>query len=366
MGNPLGSSLIFALYKLIVIFWRGDMLDNTYSKIKAIKIYLRANTNKFNPISLKVLSNNLDKIYNLKLERKTLQKYLNILIGEEDCVEIVGSSANTAYYYKRSKCDFSLMEEKIIYDSISNIACLPEDLINNLKCKVIKNTYKEDKKLIETSLDIKYCTTCNDEETLKNIFGVVFETINNKHQLIFDYMRLTGNKEWIAKLHNKVVCPISIVYNNGKYYLHAYLPDEDYCYNFRIDRMLNVKEIEVPMVSIPSKYSFDLTHFKQYNFNMYAGEKKRLVLQFYEELTNQICDKFGKHCEFERDKTEQDKCILNIEVEVGNTFYSWLSNYKGKIKILSPEEEAANYIKFLKDNLNSYLNHKKISIPKNG
>ena len=71
-------------------------------------------------------------------------------------------------------------------------------------------------------------------------------------------------------------------------------------------------------------------------FLMYGEHKKPVTLRCDYSVIGKVIDRFGSDITI--NPVSDEEFEITETVAVGSTFYSWLFNYAGKIKIVSPEE----------------------------
>ena len=74
---------------------------------------------------------------------------------------------------------------------------------------------------------------------------------------------------------------------------------------------------------------------------MYGGETEDVVLEFNEKLIGVIHDKFGENTKMIR--TAQGKCVASVRVQVSPTFWGWLFQFVGDMRIISPDPLIEEY-----------------------
>lgn len=63
-----------------------------------------------------------------------------------------------------------------------------------------------------------------------------------------------------------------------------------------------------------------------------------LFAKFSDKLIGVVYDKFGEKTKMLR--TEDDKCVATIKVQISPTFWGWLFQFGNQMRILSPAELA--------------------------
>ena len=95
---------------------------------------------------------------------------------------------------------------------------------------------------------------------------------------------------------------------------------------------------------IPARSIADYT--KQV-FRMYGGETEDITIEFDNNLIGVVQDKFGEDTKIVR--TSSEKCVASINAQVSPTFWGWLFQFVGEMKIISPETLMEEYKKRAKE-----------------
>ena len=79
---------------------------------------------------------------------------------------------------------------------------------------------------------------------------------------------------------------------------------------------------------------------------MYTGEQREVELLFPKEFAEIARDRFG---ESYRIVSDRDGYIVCTTVQVSKTFFSWLTTFEGKVKILRPVEVKEQFQAFIEN-----------------
>ena len=85
---------------------------------------------------------------------------------------------------------------------------------------------------------------------------------------------------------------------------------------------------------------------------MFGGEEETVKLQFDNSLVNVVIDRFGKDVSIE--KVDENSFAVRINVSVSSTFLAWVFQFGDRVKILSPEWVAKQYLENLQKTINQY------------
>ena len=77
-------------------------------------------------------------------------------------------------------------------------------------------------------------------------------------------------------------------------------------------------------------------------FKMYGGPIEGVTLEFCDKLINVVQDKFGEDIPMTR--TGKETCMATVKVQTSPTFWGWLFQFVGQMKILQPSALMEEYI----------------------
>ena len=188
----------------------------------------------------------------------------------------------------------------------------------------------------------------NDIYTIKDAMA---EEIDGKphtpHKISFTYQThdIRDVEKLIPRKRKYVVSPFQLVINDGNYYLLAY--DEKYkkIVHYRVDRMKNVEELDIPREGETEFQEEDLTRYTQSVFSMYKGTKCSVRLRFTNNMLDTVIDRFGtKNIRYI--KSDDTHFHITVGVEISDQFFAWVAGFKNQVLIETPEI-AEQYKEFL-------------------
>lgn len=312
-------------------------------KIKLLKMYhiLEKQTDEKHPLTTSAIIRML-QAENISCDRRTLYKDIQLLnqFGYEIITTRVGKE--NAYYFAEQS--FSIPELRILIDAVHSSKFIPEKKSKDLVKKLALLAGKpEAEELIEYSA--VYNTAKHTNEVVLYSINTIEEAIRNNKKVSFFYYDLDENKKKLYRKNKEryVVNPIALMINEDKYYLITYSVKYENIVTYRIDRMDNV-EIDVESIdketisskSMLSRYSGEI-------FSMYNGNKKAIRVEFSNNLIGVIYDQYGEGIKIKHIGDNRYQC--EIEVEISPTFWGWIFQFVGDMKIVSPQKYVNEYIK---------------------
>ena len=88
-----------------------------------------------------------------------------------------------------------------------------------------------------------------------------------------------------------------------------------------------------------------VAEFTEQAFKMYGGEPEDVVLQFDRALVEPVFDKFGEDVPMM--PVNDDTLAATVHVQISPTFFGWLAQFGGRMKVLSPDNVVAQYKKHI-------------------
>ena len=134
-----------------------------------------------------------------------------------------------------------------------------------------------------------------------------------------------------------------MVCDDGNYYLLCYREEEEYenhIKTFRIDRMDDVIVQNDDISKNGKKALRKAANYPLQAFKMYGGELRRVTLEFDERLIGVLYNKFGEKIVV---KKSGQRYTAAVHVQISPTFWGWLMQFPGQMKIRSPEDIKARF-----------------------
>ena len=116
---------------------------------------------------------------------------------------------------------------------------------------------------------------------------------------------------------------------------------------FRVNRMKSINILCSD--AVPQPKDFSLPDFTRQVFDMYDGTKEKVTLLCKNELMNYIVDKFGD--EVETSPTDNSHFKAVVEVSVSQTFFAWVFQFNGEVKVTNPSAVVSRYREMLENAL---------------
>lgn len=278
------------------------------------------------------------KKHGVPANEKTLRGDIELLqnLGL-DIVKIV-SRPNLFYWGERQ---FEMPELKLLVDAVSSSRFITKKKSNALGKKLTQlaseNQRKELRRNIQATNRVK-----SENEAIYYSVNTVNEAINRRRKIRFQYTEFGPDLKEILRGDGEVyeLSPYALLWNEDYYYVVGWSDKHRNVSVFRVDRLYHPEIIDEKAVKRPE--GFNLDDYSAPIFDMFEGsERVSVKLEVKNELAKYIADRFGTKI-----KTKQisdDRFTVVVDVSLSPTFYAWVFQFGGGMRILSPKK-AVNEI----------------------
>ncbi len=275
-------------------------------------------------------------------DRKTVKTDIDAMIA---CgIDIVPTrGTQTRYFYAGRR--FELPELKLLIDAVEAskfiTARKSEDLVKKLTAMASEKSAEELKRHLYTIGRIK-----PENESIYYVVDVIHRAINAERQISFQYYEYNANRERVPRHGGKhyVFSPYAMLYNEDKYYVLGYSEEHEKIATFRVDRM-GIPEM-LPETVRPRPENCDPVDYTVNVFSMYDGKSVTVKLLCANHLMDYVIDRFGD--EVRTAFVDDEHFIAKVEVSVSQTFFAWVFQFTGEMRILEPESIKTEYLRMLK------------------
>ncbi len=321
-------------------------------KIKLLKLYeyLRKETDENHPISRRKLCQTL-KDMGISSNVRTLSKDIETL--SENGFEIMSFLKEKEKFYYVSDREIATPEIKIIIDAIHASRFITEKKSAELIDKISASASKYQAEILKKNMVVFNTRKHSNESILYNVDSIE-EAIARKKKISFNYFHLNeaAKREYVLTPNGRkkkyIVEPIALIFNEDNYYLMGYLSRHpEGTANYRIDRMDHVNVVEDSKLSDEAIAKINgVSSYTEQVFKMFGGDIAKVTLQFDKELAEPVFDKFGE--DIKTKVIDDNKIATTVSVQISPTFFGWLAQFGGKMKIAAPASVAEKYKKHIK------------------
>ncbi len=322
------------------------MNPENYRKLKLLKLLelLRQETDENNPMVTNEICRRLMEM-DIVCDRRTLATDIKLL--NEQGYEIQSCQVCKAKGYYIADRRFSIPELKMLIDAVEASHLLSEKKTQELIEKIAALGGSKQAEVLTSNI-VRFNTVKPTNECIYYTIQILEEAIREKKKVTIHYFHLNERREKVYRSENGIhtVEPIALVYNTDRYYLTCYNPKADRNYNYRLDRIEKVEILDEKISKNAVIRSRSVAKYTAQVFKMYGGEVEKITLQFDSQMIDYIYEKFGLDTKIR--SCGEDQFTAKIEVQLSPTFYAWVFQFAGKMRIIAPEWVCDEYMEMLK------------------
>ena len=317
------------------------MVQDNYRKIKLLKLLelLRSDSDESNPMTTSDLCGRLEEM-GILCDRRTLSKDISLL--NEHGYEIMSTTVGHEKGYYIDDRGFSVPELKILIDAVQASSFITEKKTRELVEKLAQLGGNHRAELLKGNLVCFNTRKHTNEQIFYNV-DALEQAVEQQKKVLFRYFTLNerGEKVYRRDGHRYVVEPVALVFNEDNYYVITYSDRYDSTVTYRVDRMDGVTVAEEPISEKAVQLRQEMAQYTEQVFKMYGGQPEDVVLEFEDTLVGVVFDKFGENTQMIR--VGEKKCVATVKVRVSPTFWGWLFQFAGEMRVLSPQWVMEGY-----------------------
>ncbi len=269
---------------------------------------------------------------NVQANLATLRDDIALLKKHGYDIRTIVSRPNRYYWGER---EFELSELKLLVDAVASSRFITESKSKVLSRKLYQFSSKHQRRGIKRNIAaVKRVKTDNEE--IYKIIDTVNDAINRKKKIAFQYTEYNAKAKKILRNSGEVyeLSPYALFWNDDNYYVVGWSEKHNNVSVFRADRLYAVAVLPERAEKRPE--GFSLEDYSKRIFEMYDGEPVAVRLKCRNDLMKYIVDRFGDDIEVKT--ADKDHVIVTVSVSLSPTFYGWVFQFEGGIKILSPRK----------------------------
>ena len=292
-------------------------------------VYCRFWTDSAHPMTHDEITNKLDLMYNVTIERKAIGRNIALL---QDVGYDVETTKKGSYLNSRL---FEDSELRLLSDSVLASQHITAKHSKALieKLSTLSNKYFKS--------HIKNVYSVNDWNKSENValfynIEVIDEAIEKNRKIKFDYNKYGKDKKFHrSAIHT--VSPYQMILHNQRYFLMAYQEKWQHISYFRLDRITNIELLEDNATNLRSidgyKNGIDYKRFSSALPYMFSDEPENISFIIEGEwMIDQVVDWFG----FDFKTQEMDgRHIVTVKASPYAMEY-WAMQYLNSVEIISP------------------------------
>lgn len=299
------------------------------------------------PLSVKQIQQHISDDFHISIDRRTFYRHIETLTDLD--YDISPYNENGKGYYLRQR-EFVKSEVLLLCNAIHSSYLLPSKISKELINKLLNTQSVYTKQEYKQSIYIENTSKKDNKQFLLNI-ELLFEAINNKKVITFNYTKYNLDKELVNRKDELyTLSPYFLIYKDEKTYVIGSNPNYEDLTHYRVDRMMNIKitneSIAKPTIDIdPYEYS-------KTKLYMYHGDPHKVVLRCDNCILDPMIDIFGKDVTIEKYNDEQFTLITKSSSQ--GIVYLGLQ-YLDHLEVIEPVDAKEQISKTLKLNKSKYI-----------
>lgn len=273
-------------------------------------------------------------------ERKAIYRHINAL--KEFGVDILRSDSVPRGYYVASR-EFELPELRLLVDAVQSSRFISYKKSEELIGKLSRLASRSEAAEIRRGLHM-HGIPKTDNERVYYTLDAVYRAISANKRVSFRYFDYTAAKEKVYRNEGNsyLVSPYAVVWDDEKYYLHAYHEKYDAISAFRVDRMEAAEVSDLPRLKTAEYAGYDPSERNRAAFDQFGGDPVTVVAEFDNRLANAVIDRFGDAVAMR--PVDEAHFSARFSVEVSERFLSWLFGFGEMVKVVAPRELVERYV----------------------
>ncbi len=177
----------------------------------------------------------------------------------------------------------------------------------------------------------------------------IHNAINRDKQISFKYFKWNADGEKELRRGGKTyqVSPWALTWDDENYYLVAFDAEAGIIKHYRVDKMMKMTVLQERREGAQHFKDFDMALYSKKMFGMYNGRDEFVTLRCKNQMADPIINRFGQDVLL-RKVSGEDSFDVTVKVAVSPVFLTWVMNFGGDIKILSPDHVAKEQVELAK------------------
>ena len=249
-----------------------------------------------------------------------------------DIVKII-SRPNRYFWGDRQ---FEMPELKLLIDAVSASRFITKKKSADLSQKISGLASEPQKKALHRQIQATNRVKSGNE-SIYYMVDTINEAINQRRKIAFQYGDYSPELKPVLRGGGEVyeLSPYALLWNEDYYYVVGWCEKHRNVSTFRVDRMVKPEMLEEK--AVPRPEGFSVADYSKPIFDMYEGKERVAVrLEVRNDLAKYIVDRFGTGLKTKI--VSDDRFEVTVGVSLSPTFYAWVFQFDGGIRILAPEK----------------------------
>ena len=336
-----------------------SMSQNQKMKLLILWDLLQKNSDEDNPLSTNEIVAQLRQ-KGIVATRKAI--YEDIRDLNEFGYEVLTARSRSNMYYVVDR-SFDEAELRILLDAVSGASFISEKKTKELTEKIAALAGESKAEVLKKNVVYTEGAKHSNEKIYYSV-DTIDRAIAAKKKVGFRYFDLDARRQRQYRIRTDgsdryLVNPVSLIFNENKYYLTCYDDKYKNLANYRIDKMDDVRISDEDITPADCVTDFNANKHRKQAFSMYIGELKKVTIAVKKNKLDVIYDKFGEDTRFYRyGKEDGDTFKFRATVQVSPAFFAWCAQLGEDLWITEPKEVVDEYRSYLEKILNAYQNRK--------
>jgi len=319
----------------------GEMPEKRKNRALYILKYLSEQSDQEHPKTVYDIQAFLSE-NGISADRKTIPKDIEQL--QNAGYDAISNSGHPNQYFMVVR-DFDLSELKMLVDAVQAARFISKRKSGPLIRKLTALASPYEAKELKRQLYVEGRVKTSNEQVFYAV-DMLYTAINKRKQVTFQYQEYGPDKKKTLKHGGQkyVLSPYDLVWSNDSYYVFGFSESHGKVVKFRVDRMYKPSVTDGAAAPRPADY--DIAATCRQAFMMYDGGTETVRLYCENDMMKTIIDRFGEQVQTEQ--ADPGYFMATVTVAPGPTFFSWIFNYAGKLRIISPQNVADAYRAHLK------------------
>lgn len=310
------------------------------SRILLILRYLFKNTDAEHAVSTRDIKKMLEQHGVQAPVSRTIDADIDLLVAAG--FDVVRSHTNgQPSYYRIIDRVFDTVELKVLIDAVAASRFISIEKSKQVISHLASLAAISDRPYLESEL--------RHVRTIKKAVGGTMYVANELFRAIVAQKKVqfqmidykVPDKSVVPHRDGKVyvVSPYATIWSNDRYYLLAY---EEECHSIITPRLDHIRKVSILEDAIdPAPDDFDIGYYYSSSYKMYSGPEVEVTIECENNLLGKFIDRFGM--DFDCRPVSEHSFQATVKACIGNTFFGWLLQYAGRMRLVAPEEAVLLY-----------------------
>ena len=324
---------------------RGGRSSGQGVKLLYIRDYLYHHATKEHPQNANAIQSFLAQ-HNIEASVKTIYNDI-VRLRDDFAVPVEYNASKWGYYI--TKPEFEPHELRLMVDSIQASKFITQREATTISQKITRLADVYTKDSLTRHAYVAGRVRSKNEDVVREA-GRIHQAIAENRKIGFRYFHYTPDrtkpKQYSKSGNLYIVSPYALLWDNGNYYLYAYITEKDEFRTFRVDRMEAITRPLADKRDGGDAFKAEALTSQEYKvFQQYHGEKAKVKIRFINRLADAVIDQVGKDTVLV--PVDDDHFCAILPVELSPPFCAWVATFGRAAKILSPEPAITEMRKFI-------------------